>query len=258
MFNYHSHTFRCKHASGTEEEYIRQAIQSGFGLLGFSDHTPWPYENDFKPTYHMELHEFPGYRETVRALQEKYKGQIEIRLGLECEYFPAYINWLREFKEEQGLDYLILGNHFSPTDDGGQYQGSLNTPQLLKDGVKALIGGMETGLYMYVAHPDLVLRSYPAFDEHALWAAREICRASVALDVPLEYNMLGVLYAQAGHHPGLGYPCRAFWDVAAQEGVTGVIGVDAHKPEHLANLEGWRAANDLFDQLGIRRMSRRA
>ena len=258
MYNYHSHTTRCKHASGTEEEYILQAIKSGFGLLGFSDHTPWPYENAFKPTYHMELPEFAGYRETVLGLKEKYRGQIEIRLGLECEYFPAYINWLKEFKQEQGLDYLILGNHFDTTDDGGQYEGALDTPEKLRRGVEMLVKGMETGLYLYVAHPDLVLRSYPRFDENAKAAALDIARASIALDMPLEYNLLGVLYGRRGGHSGLGYPCRALWEVAAQEGVTGVIGVDAHHVAHLANVEGWREADRLFTQLGVRRMERRA
>ena len=35
-FNLHTHTFRCRHASGTEREYIENAIRSGMDLLGFS------------------------------------------------------------------------------------------------------------------------------------------------------------------------------------------------------------------------------
>ena len=38
--NYHTHTYRCRHASGTEEEYIYQALDGGLEELGFSDHTP--------------------------------------------------------------------------------------------------------------------------------------------------------------------------------------------------------------------------
>ena len=47
LANYHTHTWRCQHARGTEEEYVKAAIKQGFGVLGFSDHTPWPYESDF-------------------------------------------------------------------------------------------------------------------------------------------------------------------------------------------------------------------
>ena len=36
--NYHTHTARCGHAIGTDEEYVQAAIQAGLKTLGFSDH----------------------------------------------------------------------------------------------------------------------------------------------------------------------------------------------------------------------------
>ena len=45
--NYHTHTARCHHASGTEEEYIQAAIESGLRVLGFSDHTPYPFPEGY-------------------------------------------------------------------------------------------------------------------------------------------------------------------------------------------------------------------
>ena len=38
--NFHTHTTRCGHASGTDEDYVRAALAQGFGVLGFSDHVP--------------------------------------------------------------------------------------------------------------------------------------------------------------------------------------------------------------------------
>ena len=46
MKNYHTHTTRCMHAIGSEEEYILAAISAAYTELGFSDHTPWHYESD--------------------------------------------------------------------------------------------------------------------------------------------------------------------------------------------------------------------
>lgn len=40
LTNYHTHTTRCGHAEGTEEEYILTALRCGFKVLGFSDHAP--------------------------------------------------------------------------------------------------------------------------------------------------------------------------------------------------------------------------
>lgn len=35
--NYHTHTTRCYHASGKDEEYVKAAIKAGIKELGFSD-----------------------------------------------------------------------------------------------------------------------------------------------------------------------------------------------------------------------------
>ena len=47
LTNYHTHTTRCGHAEGTEEEYILTALRCGFKVLGFSDHTPWAYATQY-------------------------------------------------------------------------------------------------------------------------------------------------------------------------------------------------------------------
>ena len=41
-FNLHTHTFRCGHASGTDDQMVLSAIEAGFEQLGFSDHMPYP------------------------------------------------------------------------------------------------------------------------------------------------------------------------------------------------------------------------
>ena len=45
--NYHTHTARCGHATGTDEDYVLAAIEQGFDELGFSDHVPWPYQDGY-------------------------------------------------------------------------------------------------------------------------------------------------------------------------------------------------------------------
>ena len=78
--NFHTHTTRCKHAIGTEREYVENAIKAGYQVLGFSDHAPYPYP-DPEPYYiahTMKLHELEDYCATVLALREEYKNDIQI------------------------------------------------------------------------------------------------------------------------------------------------------------------------------------
>ena len=45
--NYHTHTWRCRHADGTEREYVERAIEGGLKILGFSDHSPYPFPDGY-------------------------------------------------------------------------------------------------------------------------------------------------------------------------------------------------------------------
>ena len=120
--NYHTHTTRCGHAEGTDEQYVLAAIGAGYDTLGFSDHVPYPYKSGFANVgVRMTMDKLPGYVRGVRALKEKYAGKIRILAGFECEYFPEYMGWMKDMKEENQLDYLILGNHYELTDEGGMY-----------------------------------------------------------------------------------------------------------------------------------------
>ena len=84
--NYHTHTWRCRHAMGKEKEYVEKAIQSGLKILGFSDHTPQVYPGAYVCPVKMEPRELEGYVDCVLALKKEYADDIEIRLGLEAEY----------------------------------------------------------------------------------------------------------------------------------------------------------------------------
>jgi len=69
--------------------------------------------------------------------------------GLECEYFPNHFGWILEQKEKQGIDYLILGNHFDTTDEfGGFYFGRSTTSEQLRRYTEMTVKGMETGKYL--------------------------------------------------------------------------------------------------------------
>ncbi|MBQ7371409.1 MAG: PHP domain-containing protein, partial [Blautia sp.] len=110
--NYHTHTWRCKHASGTEREYVENAIAGGLKILGFSDHTPYPFPEGTDIRTRMELNQMDDYVDTVLALKKEYQKDIEIHLGLEVEYFPVYFEKLLDFLSDYPVEYFILGQHF--------------------------------------------------------------------------------------------------------------------------------------------------
>ena len=113
LANYHTHTARCHHATGTEEEYIQTALRCGYKVLGFSDHAPWRYADpDFVSRIRMLPDQLPEYVSTLQGLKEKYADRIRLHIGLEVEYFPAYVDALAEESEKLGIEYWVFGCHY--------------------------------------------------------------------------------------------------------------------------------------------------
>ena len=226
--NFHTHTFRCMHAQGTDEAFVRAAIEEDFGKIGFSDHTPWPYKHNVSGM-RMPASQLEDYVQSIRTLQKKYRGKLEILIGLECEYFPEYLPWLKQQVQDFKLDYLILGHHFSPGEFSGVYNGGLKTPRELQLYLDAVLAAMDSGLFAYVAHPDLFMNGYQVFDEHAEAVSRAIIEKALQTNTPLEFNLLG--YARGKHNGRPGYPYPDFWRLAAEYGATAILGIDAHMPD---------------------------
>lgn len=254
--NYHTHTYRCHHALGSDEQYVKSAIAAGFEEIGFSDHAPWKYDSSFVAGMRMKLDEFSEYKRSVFALKEKYRDQITIRLGLEAEYFPQYMPWLKEFAQREELDYILFGNHYYQSDERRIYFGTVcASPTYLDIYVQECINGLETGMYSYLCHPELFMLAYPEFDEHCERASYQICEAAKRLNIPLEYNLAGLRHNRQFHVEQ--YPHRRFWEIAKAVGNTAIIGVDAHHYLHLEDDQYWNeAVHYLDEELKIARADR--
>ena len=71
--NYHTHTWRCNHAQGTEREYIETAIRAGMRILGFADHTPYPFPEGHVSGFRMRLNQLDDYCKTLTDLKREYQ-----------------------------------------------------------------------------------------------------------------------------------------------------------------------------------------
>lgn len=223
--NLHTHTFRCRHADGADEEYILRALEAGYTEIGFSDHIPFvPYEGCRQSAYRVLREDTEDYISSLRTLREKYRDRISIRIGFESEYYPDHFDSMLKLARDAGAEYLILGQHFLDNEvDGGAYSGiPTEDPAVLDRYCTLLTEGLETGVFTYAAHPDLVnFTGDPAVYDRRI---RTMIRRFVELGYPLELNRLGFYEKRC-------YPSDAFWKIAGEEGARCVIGLDAHSPE---------------------------
>ena len=229
-YNYHTHTVRCNHAVDKDEEYIQFAIKSGLKNLGFSDHSPFIREDGIDTLYRVPVSKGAEYVQSIRALREKYKDQIDIIIGFEMEYYPTHFESMLKMVKDFGAEYLILGQHFyKPENKGGLHL--LSNPQNENDltiFVNTVIEGMNTGCFSYVAHPDAVL--YKGDKDFYVAEIRRLALESKRLNIPLEVNLLGLRENRLYLNP-------EFWKIVSEVGSPVVIGGDTHRACHVYNEE---------------------
>ena len=241
--NYHTHTPRCNHAFGEEIEYVQAAIDGGLQILGFSDHAPQFFPGTYYSRMRMKPWELKDYVAAVRKLQAEYAGKLQIRLGLEVEYYPAIFPELVEVARDHGIEYFLLGQHWNGNEEGEPYNGRpTEDERQLKTYCNQVMDAIQTGLFTYIAHPDIL--NFTGSDRVYKRHIRKLCQAAKSCDIPLELNLLGL---REKRH----YPTARFWEIAAEEGCSVILGSDAHRPEHVSVPENLQAAADFLSPLGI-------
>ena len=239
--NYHTHTWRCGHAAGTERDYIEEAIRQGLTTLGFSDHSPQPAGWMVDDGIRMTPAQTEGYFAVLSALKEEYADRIKILIGVEAEYsqesFPGLLEHLKSFP----CDYLIMGQHYM---DQTYVRTWKQLPQELERHVSIMLEGMATGKFLYLAHPDLM--SWDRDDIVYAEQAQRLCEGMKKLDIPIEFNLLGFRNKRS-------YPDPKFWRIAGRVGNRVIFGMDAHKPGDL-DVEILPQARKLLAELGIEKV----
>jgi len=242
--NYHTHTPRCNHAKGTEKEYAEAAIAAGLQVLGFSDHTPQFFPGEYYSRMRMFPWELKNYAQAVLDVRKQYADRLQIHLGLEVEYYPAIFPELMEVLRDTPIEYIILGQHWNENEEGMPYNGRPTDSECqLKTYCNQVIDAIHTGLFTYVAHPDIL--NFTGTDRVYKRHMRRLCQAAKSCHIPLELNLLGL---RCGRH----YPHPLFWEIAAEEGCSVILGNDAHDPEHLLRKESEAAALELINSLGLK------
>lgn len=246
-FNYHTHTFRCGHAKGKDEEYIQTAIKAGYKILGFSEHIQYRAMNGKLNRINYEA--FDEYFDSIHFLKRKYGNEIKILCGLETEFIPEWLADLYDIRKK--CDYFILGQHIGAPDTLQYYECCTDT-EVLQYAVD-IEYAVRTGLFSIIAHPDYFMLSRDNWSYNCEEAARKICKISKTYKIPLEINLKG-LKTQPKKinknyvHP---YPFRPFLEIASEYSVPVIFGVDAHSPEELYAEDLYHEAVEILEGISL-------
>ena len=263
-FNYHSHTYRCRHADldMKDEEYVLEYIKMGFKKVAFTDHCPQKNKIDIRQKMRMDYEEREEYLSSINKLKEKYKNQIEIESGYEIEYLPGEEENLKELKKE--ADKIILGQHFVYDDNKNLKifvgRDNITDGELIRY-AEYLDKAMEVGLPDIIAHPDVYMMNRKEFGIEEAKVAEMICKSAEKYNIPLEINLAKIYnhtYYKNQDFDNLStdkqkeilskvlYPCREFWKIATKYNVKVLYGIDVH---HRGQILRWNYLIKLAEKI---------
>lgn len=246
-YDSHMHTPLCKHAWGEPEEYAAQGVKAGLKGIIFTCHCPMP--DGFWPTVRMADSEFDAYLEMVDRAAKAFKGKLDVRLGLESEYFPGMEGWIEKLHKRADFDYILGGLHWQARDYLAKFEtGTIEA--FRKSYFNHLAASAETGLYDCLAHPDLVKNYHP--DSWCLAIVKGSIATSLdriaATGVAMELNTSGLNKSYSEMNPGM-----EMLRMMADRGIPVVIGSDAHRANRVG--EHFMTALSHLQEAGYEKVS---
>lgn len=266
-YNFHLHT-RFSDGTGEPEEFVKSAIKLGFTSMGFSEHSPLPFDNPFS----LKEENVDEYVKVTENLKKKYGEKVKIYRALEMDYIPGMSMDFDYWKNRCQTDYLIGSVHLvKPEDvndlwftDGPKYE-------TYDQGLNDFFGGdfkravktfynqtnemIDTQSFDVMGHVDKIKMHNRDryFKEDEPWYQKlvdETLHLIKEKDLIVEVNTRGIYKKR---YPGL-FPDGITLQKVKKLNIPIIISSDAHLPEEL-NL-GFDNAITRLKEFGFRELMR--
>lgn len=228
LYDTHMHTPLCNHAKGDPEEYAAAAEARNLKGVIFTCHNPGP--NGFSPKVRMRPDQFDEYVAMVERARDAYRGRVDVRLGLECDYLPDMEDYLADLLHRADFHHVLGSVHpqlpyYRRRYDDGDARAMQHTY------FQHLAQAAESGLFDTISHPDLVKNVYSEAwrIDQILDLIRETLDRIAAAGVAMELNTSGVhkRVREMNPNPTMLAEMRA-------RDIPVVVGSDAHEPKRVA------------------------
>lgn len=141
---------------------------------------------------------------------------VKLMASMCCGWF-FFGREYEKLKEDEGIEYLLLGQHFYELAPG-EYSFSKKGLSGRADGiVRAELEGVESGYFSGIAHPDRSYRYLKPGEEADIGLVKELIAAASEYHIPLEKNISSM---EANWY----YP-EIFWKYCTDDYL---VGLDAH------------------------------
>lgn len=247
LFESHSHTPFCNHAIGDPTEYAAVALDRGLRGLIVTCHNPMP--NGFSQHVRMREEEFDAYVELVAKTRHEWEGRVDVRLGLEADYFEGCEAYIEKQLASADFHFVLGSVHPQIAEFRAKYWQS-NEVEVQRTYFRLLAQSAETCLFDSLAHPDLIknVTSQVWRPDAIMNDIRFALDRIAATGVAMELNTSGVNKTISEMNP---FP--EMLKEMCLRNIPVTLGADAHEPDRVA--DGYRAALGLLSDCGFQQVS---
>lgn len=223
MYDSHMHTPLCKHSRGKPSAYAKEAEKKGLKGITITCHSPMP--DGWNPKVRMSINQFDEYVDMVYEARDEYAGRVDVRLGMESDYFPGMEGWLEDLHNKADFSYILGSVHPQTDEYKKMYLEGRNRLDYEKSYFVNLANAAETGLFDCLSHPDIVkivhASQYKVSDhmDTIKWSLDRIAKT----DVAMELNTSGILKSYKEYNPGM-----EILSEMAERNIPVVLGSDSH------------------------------
>ncbi|WP_456473274.1 histidinol-phosphatase [Desulfolithobacter sp.] len=168
----HVHTRLCNHARGEMEDYVRAALRRNLTRLTFLEHLE--ADITYPQRTWLREHDFNSYFAEGSRLQDKYKGQLTIELGVEAGYNPEAVDLLQAQLARWPFERIGLSYHFyrvgsrhynmvSRRRENMTVLGRIGVEQVISDYLSGLVQAVQELKCDVLCHLDAVMRHHPGY-----------------------------------------------------------------------------------------------
>ncbi|MCP5542398.1 MAG: histidinol-phosphatase [Akkermansiaceae bacterium] len=247
LYESHCHTPLCKHAYGEPDEYAAVALERGLKGITFTCHCPLP--GGFSAPVRMAPEQFDGYVAMIGETRDRFAGKLDVRLGLECDFYPGIEDWHRALLARAPFSHVLGSIHYQIPEYRALFHPG-DTRLYQEVYFDHLARSAESGLFDTLAHPDLIKNESPRewdFESMRPVIARALDRIA-ATGVAMELNTSGV----EKRIPEMN-PSPSMLSMMRERDIPVVIGADAHYARRVG--DGYVTALRMLETAGYDEVS---
>jgi histidinol-phosphatase (PHP family) len=240
MVDYHMHSI-LSDGQDSYEEMVRVAIEKGLEEIGFTDHVC------LKPVdWAILLEDIPVMTRQILDLKSKYQDQIQIRYGIEMDYFPGAETEIKQVIDSIPVDYVIGSVHFIDNwnfDTDQSLYGKWTNDKLYEKYFILVQQTAQSGLFDMIGHIDIIkkFRIYPESNQEKLF--EDTIKIIKEHNLVVELNTGGMDRPCAEYFPG-----QKLLEMCYRHRVPVTLSSDAHRTNQIAR--HFESAVDVLKQIG--------